>query len=134
MVSRLSSLVVVVVVGGAIVAGCGSSSSSSSTSTPSAPASVATSTSGSASTGSGGASSSSNPGVAEAVAVCKATIGASTTLSADLKTKLQAICDKAASGDQTGVKQATAQVCQEIVKASVPQSEQAAALAACPKG
>jgi len=72
--------------------------------------------------------------VAEAVAACKSSIQAAPTLTADEKSKLTSICDKAANGDEAGVKQAAYQVCQEIVKSSVPAgSAQTTALAACPK-
>jgi len=46
---------------------------------------------------------------------------------------LTTLCDKAASGDEASVLKAAAQVCQEIVKQSVPQSVQQQALASCPK-
>ena len=111
----------------AFAAGCGSSSSSSTSS--SAPA---TSTSAPATT-TGGSATSSNPAVVQAVAACKQRINAAQSLSASLKSKLIAVCDKAASGDESGARKAAAQVCTEIIKATVPQSVQAQALAGCPK-
>src|SRR5207245_8206677 len=104
-------------------------SSTPATSTP--PAGATTTSVGGASTSGSGASS--NPGVAQGVAACKSGINAQPTLSASLKSKLTAICDKAASGDVAGARKAAAQVCQEIVKATVPASAQAQALAGCPK-
>jgi hypothetical protein len=54
-----------------------------------------------------------------------------------VKSKLTSLCDKAASGDVNGAKQAAAEVCKEIVNASVPSSAPAGikdqALAACKK-
>lgn len=44
-----------------------------------------------------------------------------------------ALCDKAAQGDPTSLRKATAQVCMQIVKETVPSASQSAALAACPK-
>jgi hypothetical protein len=129
MVSRLSSLVVVAVVSGAFVAGCGSSSSSS---TPSASSTSAPSGAASTSGSGGGSSASSNPAVQQAVAACKASVGAAPTLSADEKTKLTTLCDKAASGDVAGVQKIAAQVCRDVAK-SLPASAQSTALAACPK-
>ncbi len=130
--ARLALLFVVAVVGGAAVAGCGSSSSSSSSSASSA-ASTASAPA-AATSGSAGAAASSNPEIAQAVAACKTEVQAAPTLSADIKSKLVTICDKAASGDAAGVKQAASQVCQEIVKSTVPSgSLQTTALAACPK-
>ncbi len=136
--ARLALLFVVAAVSGAAIAGCGSSSSSSSSSTPAssssssaaAPAAAATS---SAAAG-GGSSVPSNPEIAQAVAACKTEVEAAPTLSASVKSQLVSICEKAASGNETGVKQAAYQVCQEIVKATVPGgSVQSTALAACPK-
>ena len=76
----------------------------------------------------------SNPAVAQAVAACKTSVQAVPTLSASIKNELASICDKAASGDESGVKQATYQVCQQIIKATVPAgAAQTTALAACPK-
>ncbi len=134
--ARLALLFVVAVVGGASIAGCGSSSSSTTSSTSStasvAPAAAATTAAATGSAG-GSAAAAANPGVAEAVAACKSSIEAAPTLTADEKSKLTSICQKAANGDESGVKQAAYQVCQEIVKSSVPASAQSTALAACPK-
>jgi len=131
MIKRLCSLVAIAAVGGALVAGCGSSSSSSSSAaTPAAsPSSPAASTS----TGSSGGAAAVPANLAAAVAQCKASIGAAPSLSADAKTKLESLCDQAASGKAVDIKKTTAEVCVEIVKDSVPASAQAAALAACPK-
>jgi hypothetical protein len=71
--------------------------------------------------------------VAAAVASCKQSINAAPTLTASEKTKLLDLCNKAANGDATGVRKAAAQVCQEIIKSTVPASAQAGALASCPK-
>ena len=73
------------------------------------------------------------PEVKAAVAACKSRIASAPNISADAKSKLTSLCDKAASGDQAGVLKAAAQVCQEIVKQSVPQAAQQQALASCPK-
>jgi hypothetical protein len=125
-------------IGAVAITGCGSSSNSSTTgATTSAAAPAAATTSAAAPAGntsaapSGGAAS--NPAVAQAVAACKSSINAAPTLTADEKSKLTAICDKAANGDEAGVKQAASQVCMEIVKSTVPSSAQSTALAACPK-
>lgn len=133
MIKRLCSAVAIAAVGGALVAGCGSSSSSSSSSSSTAaPASATSSQAGSTSTGSSGGSTGSSA-VAAAVAQCKASIASASSLSSDAKTKLEGLCDEAAKGDPASLKKATAAVCQQIVKDTVPSSAQAAALAACPK-
>jgi UTP:GlnB (protein PII) uridylyltransferase len=71
--------------------------------------------------------------VAQAVAACKTSVNSAATLTADDKSKLDAICVKAGDGDAAGVQQASSQVCQEIIKDTVPSAEQSQALAACPK-
>ena len=130
MIKRLCSLGAIAAVGGVLLAGCGGSSSSSSSAAT--PAATSSSSAPSTSTpSSGGAAVPAN--LAAAVAQCKASIGAAPSLSADAKTKLESLCDQAASGKAVDIKKTTAEVCVEIVKDSVPASAQAAALAACPK-
>ena len=135
MIKRLCTLVVLASVGSALVAGCGGSSSNSSSAATSsaAPAPAATTTAAASSAGVGGSSVASNPAVQAAVAQCKASINSAATLSADAKAKLDGLCDEAAKGDPASLRKATAQVCQEVVKESLPSSAQQAALAACPK-
>jgi hypothetical protein len=144
MIKSIATLAVVA----AVVAGCGSSSSSSSSSAassaassssaaPSSSSETATSTSSAAPTStaaSGGAGLSNNPTVQAAVAACKQRIAGAPNLSSDAKTKLTNLCDQAASGNEAAVLKAAAQVCQEIVKQSIPQAAQQQALASCPKG
>jgi hypothetical protein len=129
MIRRLSTSMLVALVSGALLAGCGSSSSSSTTSgttsgsTSSAPATSSTSTSG----------PSSIPAVASAVAACKRGVQAAPTLSSTTKSKLEGICDKAANGDQEAARKAAKEVCTEIVNSSpLPAgSAKDQALAAC---
>jgi hypothetical protein len=144
MIKSIATLAVVA----AVVAGCGSSSSSSSSpaassaassssQAPSSSSETATSTSSAAPTStaaSGGAGLSNNPTVQAAVAACKQRIAGAPNLSSDAKTKLTNLCDQAASGNEAAVLKAAAQVCQEIVKQSIPQAAQQQALASCPKG
>jgi hypothetical protein len=133
--ARLCTLCVVALSGGALLAGCGGSSntSSSSSAPASAPATPTTPSSTGGGTGAAAASIASNPAVQQAVAACKQSINASPTLSAGVKSKLVGVCDQAATGNPTAIRKATSQVCQEVVKSSVPSSAQAAALATCPK-
>jgi hypothetical protein len=139
MTKRLCGLLAVAAVGATLVAGCGGSSSSSSSAATGSPATsssaTATTQSAAATTSSAAASSSlaSNPTIAAAVARCKQSIAAAPTLSTDAKSKLSALCDKAASGDEASVLKAAKQVCIQVVKESVPQSAQQTALAACGK-
>jgi hypothetical protein len=120
-----------------LAAGCGSSSSSTTSSTAkttAAPAAAPTATTpagGSTSTSStaGGA----NPaGVAEAVAVCKSVIAQEPSLSAEVKAKVESICNKAAHGDLAGARQAGKEVCVQVIDgAKLPQAAKEQALKGC---
>jgi hypothetical protein len=133
--SRGLLLLVAVACLGALAAGCGGSSSSSTTS--SAPAATSTAapptTSSTAAVTTSGSSASANPAVAQAVAACKSRIDSASQLSASVKTKLDNLCNQAASGNEASARKAAAQVCQEIIKATVPQAAQTQALSSCPK-
>jgi hypothetical protein len=123
---------------GILAAGCGGSSTSTVTaSSPTTTASASTTTSAtttaSGNTGNTGSTNAANPGVAQAVAACKSRIGAASQLSSSLKSKLTQLCDQAANGNEAGARKAAAQVCTEIIKATVPQQAQQFALANCPK-
>jgi hypothetical protein len=70
--------------------------------------------------------------VQAAVAACKTTIQAAPTLPASVKTKVEGVCNKAASGDLEGARKAAKEVCVEVINASpVPSSAKEQALAAC---
>jgi hypothetical protein len=121
-------------IAGALLAGCGSSSSTTSSATPattSTPAAATTtsSTPSATTTPIGGAAG------AAAVAACKQAVQAQTTLPAGAKSKLEAICAKAASGDQAAVRKVAQEVCEEVVNASAVPAGAAReqALAACKK-
>jgi uncharacterized protein YceK len=133
MVRKLCLGFIVICVGGVLLAGCGSSSKSSSDTSGSASSPPATT--GSTSTPSTNGALANNPQVKAAVAACKQSINAQPTLSADLKSKLSKVCDKAGTGDEAGAKKATQQVCEAIVNSgkipSGPAKDQA--LAACKK-
>lgn len=117
-----------------VAVGCGSSNNKSSNSTPATPA---TTTSGSSSGGtstsgsSSGGSSSANPQVQAAVDACKKSIDSNPQVPANVKSDLEGICDKAASGDANAIKKATKEVCLKIVDATVPSAAQDQAKAAC---
>lgn len=116
MIRKLSTWLLVAMVGGVLIAGCGSSSSSSSSSSPTTSAPAATTKSSSSGSESGG--SSSNPTLAAAVAKCKQGVQAAATLSSSTKGKLEQICDKAANGNPDAARKAAREVCVEIVNAS----------------
>jgi ABC-type phosphate transport system substrate-binding protein len=123
MIRKLSTLLLLALAGGALLAGCGSSSSSSSSSS--------TPTASTSSTGTAGGSSS--PAVAAAVAACKSGIQSASTLSASTKSKLEGICAKAANGDTDAVRKAAQELCTEVINSSPLPSGSAKeqAIAAC---
>jgi hypothetical protein len=112
MFKQSSKWLVVVLAGGVFVAGCGSSSSSSSSSTTSGstPATTATTSTSSSTAPSG-------PGVAQAIAACKAVVQKAPTLSASVKAKIEGICEKAGT-DPAAARTAAKEVCVEVVNAS----------------
>ncbi|HZU59624.1 MAG TPA: hypothetical protein VE983_01595 [Solirubrobacteraceae bacterium] len=71
------------------------------------------------------------------MAKCKAVVNGRSTLSGSLKSKLIAICNKAGTGNATGLKQIFQQVCTQIVNSSIPsaapKSLKDQALAECKK-
>lgn len=95
---------------GVLLAGCGSSSSSSTSGSTSSTAvgSTAPSTTG----------STTSPATAAAVESCRRGAKAIPTLSSSTRTKIETICDKAASGNPAAVRTAAREVCEEIVKVS----------------
>lgn len=118
---------------GILAAGCGGSSTTTTSAaapTSATSASVPATTTTSSSTGSATPAS---PVVAEVVAACKSRINSAPQLSSSVKSKLIQLCDEAASGNEANARKVASQVCVEIIKATVPQSVQAQALAGCPK-
>jgi ABC-type Zn uptake system ZnuABC Zn-binding protein ZnuA len=61
----------------------------------------------------------------EAVERCKQSFQNQPQLSDDVKADLEAICEKAASGDEQAVKEATRDVCVKIVEETVPEGNPA---------
>jgi hypothetical protein len=136
MMRKVSTWLVVAFAGGGLVAGCGNSSTAASSSTSSSSAATsssgaATSSSGAA-TGSRGATSATGaqpgPGGTTApngaqtalqnVANCKQSIQALKTISSSAKAKLEAVCEKAASGDPTALHKVAQEACVELVNAA----------------
>jgi hypothetical protein len=123
----------------ALIAGCGSSSSTTSSqstssaasSTPAATTSSTSSPTQSAPTSTGTPTNSAT--IQAAIAACKQTIAAESTLPAGAKAKLEAVCGKAAKGDTAAVKQAAREVCEEVInKSPIPAgASKEQALASC---
>jgi hypothetical protein len=113
----------------ALLGGCGGSSKSSSSSSTAGGAAGSTLSTSTA----GGAPGSPAAGAA-AITACKQAIQAQTTLPATAKAKLEAVCGKAASGDQAAVRKAAKEVCEEVInKSSIPSSAKERALQTCRK-
>jgi len=135
MIATRSPLLAGALVCGALIAGCGSSSStttSGTTATTSTTSSAAASTP-STSTPSGAATTPiSSADLAAAVAECKAVVARAPTLSSNLKSKVEGICNKAANGNIAAARTAAKEVCVEVINASpIPSAEKQQALTAC---
>jgi hypothetical protein len=119
---RLSIGLIIVIVGGALVAGCGSSASNSKSSSQS-----------SSSGGATGAGATQSPTVLRAIAACKQDARRQPALSASAKARLEGICAKAVNGGPKAVREAIRDVCVATVEASpAPAGEtKQHALAAC---
>jgi hypothetical protein len=123
---RLVLVVIALLVAGVVVVGCGDDDSDSGGDT--AAQTQSTDTGG----GSGGGDEStsedpgkdsgnaSNPQVQQAVDACKKQIAAQPGISDDVKSDLNKICEKAASGDEQAVRDATKEVCTKLVEENVP--------------
>lgn len=104
---------------GVLLAGCGSSSSSSSSSSStsgSTPSTTATTSSTPSTTSATGTIKS--PTAATAVESCKRGAKAIPTLSSATRSKIEAVCEKAGTGDAAATRVAAREVCEAIVKAS----------------
>jgi hypothetical protein len=127
MTRKLCIWTTLMILAAGLLAGCGSSSSTtssahSSTASPQGGAPGASPT--------GGVSA---PGVQAATEACKRTIHSQSTLSAGAKSKLEAVCGKAAKGDTAAVHKAAQEVCEEVIRTSAVPAGSARdhALAAC---
>jgi hypothetical protein len=111
-------------------AGCGGGSKSSSTT---APAATTTSTSSTPSQLTVPGAVTNSAQVQRAVAACHSLVKATPTLTAQSRTKIEGICDKAAHGDIAGARAAAKEACTEIVNgtAGAIGALKAAALARC---
>jgi uncharacterized protein YceK len=113
----LSTWLLIPLAAAALLAGCGSSSSSSSSSSGSTPSTTATASSTTPSTTSA-TGATKNPAAATAVESCRRGAKAIPTLSSSTRSKIEAICEKAGTGDVAATRVAAVEVCEAIVKAS----------------
>jgi hypothetical protein len=123
---KLSRWLLVALAGGALLAGCGSSSSTSSTQTiltssqgtsPATTASTPATTSSGSTTGAATTTATPKTPQQEATS-CKQAVQAQKTLSPSAKAKLEAICEKGASGNAAAQHKAAQEACVELVNAS----------------
>jgi len=68
----------------------------------------------------GGGGNASDPNVKQAVEACEQQIGAQPNISEDVKKDLEALCQKAASGDEQEVREATKEVCLKLIDETAP--------------
>jgi hypothetical protein len=101
---------------GVLLAGCGGSSSSSTSAGTSSTATGSTAPSTSSATSTTGTTTSS--ATAAAVESCRRGVKAIPTLPSSTRSKIEAICDKAANGDPGTIRTAAREVCEEIVRSS----------------
>jgi hypothetical protein len=133
---RLVLVVIALLVAGAVVVGCGDDDDGGNGGGGGNTAAETTDTGGGGGGAteepSGGGADPSNPQVQQAVEACKQQIEAQPTLSDDVKSDLTEICEKAASGDEQAVRDATKEVCTKLVEENVPEGPaREQALAAC---
>ena len=121
---RLVLVVIALLVAGAVVVGCGDDDDDGGGGGTTA--AETTDTGGGSGGGEtteesgGGGANPSNPQVQQAVDACKQQINAQPGISADVKSDLEEICEKAASGDEQAVRDATKEVCTKLVEENVP--------------
>ena len=135
---RLVLVVIALLVAGAVVVGCGDDDEGGSGGGTTA-AETQTDTGGGSGGGEtateesgGGSADPSDPQVQQAVEACKQQIEAQPGISEDVKSDLTEICEKAASGDEQAVRDATKEVCTKLVEENVPDGPaREQALAAC---
>lgn len=133
---RLVLVVIALFVAGAVVVGCGDDDEGSGGGTTAAE--TQTDTGGGSGGGEtteesgGGGADPSNPQVQQAIEACKQQIEAQPGISADVKSDLVEVCEKAASGDEQAVREATKEVCTKLIEENVPEGPaREQALASC---
>jgi hypothetical protein len=104
MIRKLCAVQPVVLAAAALLVGCGSSSSTAKTGGSTSSTSTPTTAAGNLS--------------ARDVKRCKHGVSVLPALSQATKSRLEAICEKAASGDRAAARTAAREACEEIIKAS----------------
>jgi hypothetical protein len=131
---RLVGLCTALLVGGVLVAACGGGGSNTTTTTKASTTTKSSTSSKVASQTTSATSSVSLPSTATAaiIADCQKSISVASTLSSSEKSELIDACKKAAAGNIAGARAAYEQVCETVVKDTVPSgSAQTLALSSC---
>ena len=127
MFTRPSTCLAIALAGAALLAGCGGGSGKGTTATTSS-----TPTTGSTSTG---ATSPTNSAAIKQLVVttCQREVQSQLSLTTAAKTKLEAICNKAATGNAAEVRKVSQEVCLEILKSAknLSGADREKAIAAC---
>ena len=120
---RLMLVVIGLLVAGVVVAGCGGDDNDDNGGGTTAAQTTDTGggSGGDTSTSDSGGSKPSDPQVQQAVDACKQQINAQPGISDSVKKDLTGICEKAASGDEQAVREATKEVCTKLVEENVPE-------------
>ena len=121
---RLVLVVIALLVAGAVVVGCGDDDNDSGGDSTAATTDTGGGSGGgetTTDTGGSGGGNANDPQVQQAVEACKQQIEAQPGISADVKADLSDICEKAASGDEQAVRDATKEVCTKLVEENVPE-------------
>jgi hypothetical protein len=132
---RLVLVVIALLVAGAVVVGCGDDDDGGGSGGGDTTAAQTETGGGGGETteeSGGGGGNADNPQVQQAVEACKQQIAAQPGISDDVKSDLTEICEKAASGDEQAVRDATKEVCTKLVEENVPEGPaREQALTAC---
>jgi hypothetical protein len=122
---RAGALCGLALVGGALIAGCGGGGSNTTTTTTTHAAANRTATS-------SATIHAVSPQIAAVVNACRSDISSAPVLSSSEKSKLAALCQRAATGNAAGATAVAHQVCTEIIRHTIPSgAARSQALSAC---
>lgn len=116
---KLSTWVLALLAGAALLAGCGSSSSNSTTTTPTITVSKTTTTPGTTTTTGTSTTTVLTPEQAKKAAdTCKHGVQSESSIPSSVRPKLEKTCEKAASGDTGALRQVAQEACVQLINAS----------------
>jgi hypothetical protein len=118
MTLKLSTWLLAVLAGAALLAGCGSSSSTSTSTTPTITVSRTTTTPGTTTTGTNTTTVLTPAQAKEAASTCKKGVQAESSIPASAKPKLEKTCEKAATGDTSALRTVAQEACVQLVNAA----------------